>query len=211
MRRRYLKLDGTAPDISGRIRRHLYSAESKTAAIFVVATAASAWSAGGLGLAFAAAACGIGAAAAAQTFAKRFTRGSLSHHFGTLDACHFDCMPDSQTPPTRPAHMIAAGRLASYGTATAVALGALSIPHTAGLIGAGILFPAIAAPAVLSAALTGLLGLNMATCAAFIAWRFHRVARGDWVIIDRPPGTPHKPPSNMVMNILPVPREPVPA
>ena len=206
---RYLKLDGTSPDIKSRALRHVFTAESFASGAFIVATTAAACHVTDLRGAFIAAACGVASSAAAQLFTRNFVKGTLTHYFGDLDRRHFDRAPDKTTMPTRPAHRLAAEHIAVRGTNTAIGLTAAALPYTLGLLFVASAFPGVATLAVATAALTGLLGLNMASNAGLIAWRFSRVARNQWKISDRPPGLCRKP-SKPVLSILPLPQDPMP-
>lgn len=213
-RRRYLKIDGTLPDLERPALRHIFTAETRAAAIFVVATAGAAGATSGLSMAFTAAACGIASAAGAQIFTRKFTKGSFDLYFGDANRCYFDCAPDADTPPTRPSFRVATEQIRARGTSTAMLVGILAVPHMAGLLIAAAYFPALAATAVLSAAVTGIFGLSMAANAALMARRFNKVAKGDWVLLNRPPSGKQKPPSGggIVFSTLPpIPADPLPA
>ena len=208
---RYLKLDGTSPDIKTRTLRHVFTAESMASGALIVATTALAYNITDLRGAFIAAACGIASSAAAQAFTRNFVKGTLTHYFGDLDRRFFDRTPDKSTPPTRPACRVAAENIAARSTNTALALTAAALPYTLGLLFVASTIPGLATFAVTTAALTGLLGLNMASNAALIALRFSKVANNKWEILDRPPGTTPRKHVKPALNILPMPDEPMPA
>jgi hypothetical protein len=206
---RYLRLDGTYPDMGRKRLRHIFTAETTAATVFTLATAGAAFGVVGLQAAFIAAACGVASSAGAQAFTRNFMKGSLTHYFGDLDLRLFDCAPDGKTPPTRPSFRVAAAELATRGTVVAAIAGTLALPHTAALLTAAVLMPNIATLAVASAALTGVLGLNIAANAAFIAWRFRRVEKSEWEILDHPPGGGfHR--KRTHFHIMPVPGEAMP-
>jgi hypothetical protein len=187
MSQRYIRLDGTPPQVKAPVLRHIFTAESAAGLITTAAVAAAAGGVTDMRSAFVAAACGAAGSVAGQIFFKNLFGRALNFLFGDLDKVTFDTKPDRRTPPTKPSHRLAAENLHEKNMRGAASIGALTLPHTVMLGTMAAVMPEIAIIVITAGAMVTTFGLNMATNMMISGNRFGKVVSGDWQILDGPP------------------------